>query len=285
MRLDKFAREATRKSLVEVRGAIEGGRLTWPEHPQGKVHFDGSELVFPEDVILWEGAKLERPNQHTTLVFNKPKSVTSTLRDPRGKRDLSAYMKEMPEGVFPVGRLDRDTSGALLFTTDGDLASAVLRPDHALDKTYWLWLDESIEPSDERLHRLTEGIEMLGSIGKAEAFHILHRTEDYTELELTLNEGKNRQIRRMCFALKFHLLHLHRKRVGPISVSELALGEFRVLGPGEVDALYAAAGGQQVVRDKQHWALAQQAKMAEPTGTCDPRLSEWLKRHPSPVHS
>lgn len=100
-----------------------------------------------------------RGADHRTYLLNKPKNVTSTARDPDRKRDVSEWLTAMAPGAFPVGRLDRETTGALLFTTDGDLATAILRPDHQTRKTYWLWLNEYLLPSDTRLEGFTSAFQ------------------------------------------------------------------------------------------------------------------------------
>jgi len=234
-------------------------------------------LVFDDDRLLLDGLLIEGLPRRSYALLNKPKQVTSTVHDPDGKADLSRYLREMPAGCFPVGRLDRETSGLLLFTNDGDLANAVLRPDHETTKTYWLWLDDVLEPDDPRLAQLLAGIEHNGRLLRAKHARIVARTEYATELELTLTEGKKRQIRHMCRVLDLHLEHLHRSQIGQLSDAGLAVGSWRLLSPAEVEALWSAVGGRAKLRQRKLAALFRLAREARDTGAPLPRLEGWLQ--------
>ncbi|MEP7051697.1 MAG: pseudouridine synthase [Pseudomonadota bacterium] len=234
-------------------------------------------LVFDEDCVLLDGTALEPGPKPTYALLNKPKHVTSTARDPDGKSDLSPYLRAMPAGCFPVGRLDRETTGLLLFTTDGDLATAVLRPEHETTKTYWLWLDEALADDDARLATLLSGVLHNGERLSAHGVRIAARHEYATELELTLTQGKKRQVRHMCRALNLHLVHLHRKRIGPLTDQGLALGEWRMLDDSEVAGLWAAVGGRDRLRARKLVALRRQARGARSAGAPLLRLERWLE--------
>jgi len=233
-------------------------------------------LVFDDDQLLFDGARIAGMPARSYVLLNKPKGVTSTTHDPDGKTDLAPYLRQMPAGCFPVGRLDRETSGLLLCTNDGNLAHAVLRPDHEATKTYWLWLDEVVDASDARLGQLVQGVPHNGQLLTAKAARILASHEYATELELTLTEGKKRQIRHMCRALSLQLVHLHRSRIGPLSDSGLALGSFRSLTSEEVEGLWSATGGRAQLRRRRVAALARQARAARAAGTPLARLEAWL---------
>lgn len=271
-RLDKYIRDSTPLSAQAVREALKGGRITL----SGKRQTSGHELVFEEDEVRLDGERLSPRRAQLYAMLHKPLRVTSTARDPDGKADLSRWLGEMPPGMFPIGRLDRQTSGLLLFTTDGDLADAVLRPDHHTDKVYWLWLDEHVGDDDPRLAALLDGVPVLGRPARARAAVVLHRTDQMTELLVTLDEGRNRQIRRMCRALDFHLAGLHRRSVGPLELGDLAPGSWRLLSDEEVAALWRATGGWQRVVDRRVEALVRFAEQARSAGAPHPRLEAWL---------
>jgi 23S rRNA pseudouridine2605 synthase len=288
-RLNKFLREATGLSARGVERLWDQGAVrhyaTGDFGDAESLAIEGNQtttvlgldrLVFQGDVVTVEGRAVMPRRTHHTLVFNKPRSVTSTVHDPKGKRDLSAYMATMPSGVFPVGRLDRDTTGLLLFTTDGDLCSAMLRPEHHTDKLYWLWVASPLSDSDPRLLGLTDGVEIASGWARAKRVVVQHRNVDYAELLVTLDEGRNRQIRRMCRALDLHLLHLHRKRVGPIGLDGLEQGAWRELGAGEVKELWESAGGRARVVARRTAALERQARALRAAGQGCPRLEAWL---------
>ncbi len=238
--------------------------------------FRSKPLVFHDDQVLLDGAPIESTATRNYAILNKPKQITSTTRDPDGKTDLSAYLREMPRGCFPVGRLDRETSGLLLFTSDGDLANAVLRPDHETTKTYWLWLDDVLEPDDPRLTQFCRGVEHNGQLLSAKHARIVARSEYATELELTLIEGRKHQIRHMCRVLDLHLEHLHRSRIGSLSDAGLALGSWRLLSADEVEALWSAVGGRTRLRQRKLAALFRLARAARDAGAPLARLEAWL---------
>jgi len=274
-RLGKYLRDCTPLSVNDVRAALSHGRVTL----DGQRAEDEHALVFEEDDVRVDGRRLVPRHRQHTAMLHKPLGVTSTVRDPRGKADLSRWLDEMPAGMFPIGRLDRNTSGLLLFTTDGDLANAVLRPDHHTDKVYWLWLDEHVPDGDPRLGALLGGVPVLGRDARARSCTVQHRTEHFTELLVTLDEGRNRQIRRMCRALDFHLNGLHRRSIGPLELGELPSGAWRLLDPGESDALWQATGGRRRAFARKLKALARLSEQRRHEGAPHVRLDAWLSRH------
>jgi 23S rRNA pseudouridine2605 synthase len=276
-RLRKRVAESLELSLQLVDEHWHAGRLlviTEGSNEPQRLPLD--TLIFHDDRLLLDGAPIECERARSYALLNKPKHVTSTACDPDGKTDLSPYLREMPGGCFPVGRLDRETSGLLLFTSDGDLANAVLRPDHETSKTYWLWLDDVLEADDPRLSQFLEGVEHHGQLLRARHARIAFRNEYATELELELTSGKKRQIRHMCRILDLHLEHLHRCRIGPLSDAGLALGSWRLLTPDEVEALWAAVGGRADLRQRKVAALFRLARGARAAGAPLLRLETWL---------
>ena len=276
-RLRKRVAESLSLSLQEVDERWLAGRLrvVTPEGTEPRL-LPLETLVFENDQVLLDGNALGDAAAPAYALLNKPKYVTSTARDPDGKSDLSPYLRAMPTGCFPVGRLDRETTGLLLFTSDGNLANAVLRPDHQTTKTYWLWLDEVISDEDPRLAQFISGVSHNGELLSAKHSRIVARSEYATELELTLTQGKKRQIRHMCRALDLRLEHLHRKRIGPLIDTDLALGSWRPLTPSEVEALWQAVGGRHDLRRRKVAALVRQAQEAREAGAPERRLEQWL---------
>jgi 23S rRNA pseudouridine2605 synthase len=277
-RLRKRAAEGLNLSLPEVDACWHAGRLrvVTTDNPEARL-LALEALVFEDDQVLLDGVAIGDAPARAYALLNKPINVTSTANDPDGKSDLSPYLRAMPPGCFPVGRLDRETTGLLLFCNDGDLANAVLRPDHQTTKTYWLWLDDVLSDEDPRLAQLVQGVAHHGEPLMAKEARILARTEQATELELTLTQGKKRQIRHMCFALDLHLVHLHRRRIGPLTDSGLALGSWRLLSEAEIEALWEAVGGRAQLRRRKVAALRRHASDAREAGTPHARLEQWLR--------
>jgi 23S rRNA pseudouridine2605 synthase len=282
-RLDKFVRSASPLSLEGARRAWEEGRLrvhaaelTGAGGTAGGPPKDLNQLVYPDDGVELDGCRLTLRTEHYAAKLNKPKGVVSTSNDPSGGRDLRPWLEQMPAGTFAVGRLDRDTTGLLLFTTDGELADALLQPARHVDKKYWLWLDEELGDDDPRLLAMTRAD---ARYFPAKHVALLHRSVDHVELELTLDQGKHRQIRRICQVLGLRLAHLHRRSVGPITLGGLALGDVAVLTDDEVGALWAVVGGRELIYAAQLAALERHARRARDHGYPDYRLEAWLERH------
>lgn len=282
-RLGKHLADGTSLSRRAVAEAVAAGRVRVGE----QVAKDPARLVFPNDEVSLDGEPVRPRRAQRTILFHKPAELTTTLADTLGRTDLSGPLATMPEGCAPVGRLDRATTGALLLTTDGDLLNAILLPEHHVAKVYRLDLDEAVDDDDERLTALTRGVETPIGVLRAEAVRVGHRRlgesvvdgppdHGETELWLTLREGKNRQIRRMCRALKLRLRHLHRDSVGPVRLGSLAEGDWRDLSDAEVEDLWRAVGGREHVLERRRAALRRQAARARERGTPDERLEAWL---------
>jgi|GEM_PF-404346 len=279
-RLDKYLRDSTALSVVEIRSACLARRVAvcTADTPQSIVPAADS-LIFENDIVTLDGLVIGPRAEHSYLVFNKPRYVTTTASDPGGRADLGPWLRQMPNGVFPVGRLDRETSGALLFTNDGDFSNAILQPNHHTHKLYWLWLDEHLTDDDPRLLTLVSGVclDKDSEPLRAVSATVHHQTSDYTELHLTLDEGKNRHIRKMCNLVGLRLLQLHRKAIGSLHIDNLAVGQWRALSAREVEQLWSSCGGiARVIRTKIA-ALTQMAKSACEAGRSNPRLEIWLK--------
>jgi len=247
------------------------------ETPEGARRVSGlNDLVHDGDAVELDGRRLVARTAHTTAKLHKPAAVTSTARDPLGQTDLTRWLAQLPPGMFPVGRLDSETTGLLLFTTDGELADALLQPQRHVDKKYWLWLNEELSAGDPRLLAMTRPSP---DFDCAKHVELLRHTPDHSELEVTLDQGKHHQIRRLCRALRLRLLHLHRHSIGPISLGELALGECRELSEAELVLLWAAVGGRERIRAAQIAALLRHAAHVRERGQPDLRLDAWLEQY------
>jgi hypothetical protein len=156
------------------------------------------------------------------------------------------------------------------------LANAVLRPERHTEKLYWLWLDERFVDDDARLKSLTD--QNNPNYDAAHRAEIYARDDHSVQLHLTLSEGKNRQIRKLCRALDLRLLHLHRKRIGPISDAGLAVGDARALDERELQALWHATGGRTRLMQERVQVLKIRAANMRAQGDVDERLFQWLER-------
>ncbi len=191
-------------------------------------------LVGSEDRVEINDALVELPEEHTYLLLNKPVGVVTTMRDPQGRRTVADLIANGPR-VVPVGRLDYDTSGVLLLTDDGELAHCLLHPRFGVEKTYRATIGGRLSPDDVR--GLQRGLG-LGSFRAAPAkVRILAARGDRCIVEVTIHEGRNRQVRRMFEALGHPALALSRTRFGPLRLGALPAGRVRPLTATERAAL------------------------------------------------
>ncbi len=207
---------------------------------EGRVRVDGETVRDPaRDVgehnrILVDGRALSGPEPRVTYAVHKPVGVVSTAQDTHGRPTVVGLLPDEGLRLYPVGRLDADSSGLILLTNDGELANRLTHPRFEVPKSYRAKL--AGKPIDEfALQRLREGVELEdGRTAPAEA-----RRLGEHELELTIHEGRNRQVRRMCSAVGREVLELRRVRFGPLRLDPLAAGEYRRLEPSELDLLRA----------------------------------------------
>lgn len=276
-RLEKVLVDDAALSRSRAREAIAMGRVSVDAEAQ-RVVTEPEWLVFPGDEVTLDGVPVEARREHRVALFHKPAGMVSTVRDPDGRGDLSGVVASLPAGCQPVGRLDRATTGALLFATDGDLAHALRKPGHGVPKVYELEVAGDVAPDDPRLALLRTGVETALGLLRAEAVTVLGGGGRTTRLEAVLVGGKNRQLRRMCYGAGLRLLHLHRSAFGPLELGGLAAGAWRIVTPEEVETLWSAVGGRLRIRRAQRAGLLRRAATARAAGSPLPRLERWLAR-------
>jgi len=187
-----------------------------------RITCDGKPIVFEEKVYV---------------LLNKPAGYVTTLSDPQGRPVVADLLAAIPLRLFPVGRLDLDTEGALLMTNDGALANNILHPRFEVNKTYEALVAGS--PSREKLQLLEQGIEIDGVKTRPASIRVLQRRPDRTLIEIIIHEGKKRQVRKMFQALNHRVLHLKRTAYGKLGLGALPLGKFRVLTPDDLKKIFS----------------------------------------------
>jgi 23S rRNA pseudouridine2605 synthase len=193
-----------------------------------------SATVKPEDEVLLDGIPVHLPDARVYLALNKPAGVLTTMKDERGRKTVADLMPEVP-GLVPAGRLDRDTTGLLVLTNDGDLAHRITHPSSEIEKQYHLTLENPVP--DEAIAALAAGPTLEDGKLHPPELSNLSRTARTTTLDLTIHEGRNRIIRRACVAVGLRLVSLRRVRVGPVNLGRLPEGEYRELKPEELEVL------------------------------------------------
>ncbi|GMV36124.1 MAG: putative RNA pseudouridine synthase [Fimbriimonadales bacterium] len=201
----------------------------------------GAKADLTTDVIAVDGKPIARPRLLYVLM-NKPPGYVTTVRDPRAGRSVMQLLPDLPTRVFPVGRLDKDTSGVLLFTNDGDLANRLTHPSHGVRKTYRAVVGST--PSDATLERLRKGVRLEDGMTAPAEVRVLgqDRKSGRCTLELVIKEGRKRQVRRMLEAVGHPVEELTRTRFGPLSTYRLPKGACRMLSNVEVERLYRLVG-------------------------------------------
>ncbi|HEY4485308.1 MAG TPA: pseudouridine synthase [Nitrospiria bacterium] len=214
-----------------ARELIESGRVT----VNGRPLKNPEVRVDPDREAIRVDGQIVRPAGRVYLMMHKPKGVVTTRSDERGRMTVYALLS-MTEWVFPVGRLDRDSSGLLLLTNDTQWGNSIAAPDSKISKVYQVRLDRAISPED--LSRLASGVTLEDGVKTlpARARQLPTKETEY-RIELTLTEGMNRQVRRMCKALEYRVLELIRVRIGGLELGSLPPGGVRPLTPDEVRRL------------------------------------------------
>lgn len=192
------------------------------------------------DRIEVEGRLLRLPTEHTYLLLHKPVGVVTTLSDPEGRPTVREMLVGVRTRVYPVGRLDFHSSGLLLLTDDGELASRLMHPSREIEREYRVKVKGRAE--DAALAKLREGVRIdRGRPARADV-HLERSQDGKTWLHLTLREGRNHEVRRMCQVVGLPVEKLRRVRYGPIELGKLPPGQYRPLLPREIERLRRAVG-------------------------------------------
>ncbi len=201
---------------------------------EGKVEIDGKKItelgtkVTGKENITFNGKKVEKEEKKVYILLNKPIGYVTTVKDQFG-RDTVMELVKVKERIVPVGRLDMYTSGALILTNDGDFVYRYTHPKHEITKTYTVTLKGIVKK--EEVEKLRKGVDIGGYITRPAKVKILKTDEekDISRLEITIHEGKNRQVRRMCESVGRKVLALHRSKIGNIGVKDLPLGKWKYI--------------------------------------------------------
>ena len=210
---------------------------------QGQVKVNGKTItelgtkVMPnKDIVEYNGKKIELKKEYVYILLNKPIGYVTTVKD-QFNRDSVLDLVKTNKRLVPVGRLDMYTSGALILTNDGDFVYKVTHPKHEIEKTYTVTIIGIVKK--EEVEKLKKGVEIEDYITKPAKVKILKIDEEKNQsrLEITIHEGKNRQVRKMCEAVGHKVLALHRSKIAGIDVKDIPLGKWRYLNSKEVNKI------------------------------------------------
>lgn len=238
VRLQKFLARAGVASRRASEELIASGRVS----VNGEVVREMGTKIDPAcAVVELDGARVTPPEERVVLMLNKPAGYLSAMSDAHGGRCVSELVPtDRFAGLFPVGRLDKDTTGLLLFTNDGELGNALIHPRHHVPKTYRALVSGQV--GERALETLRSGVVLEDGLTQPAEVELLERQPKHTLLEITIYEGRNRQIRRMGEAVGHPVRKLERIALGPLSLSDLEAGTWRLLSEEEHRALLAASG-------------------------------------------
>ena len=209
---------------------IEEGRV----RVNGNTAHLGDTADVTEDVIEVDGKRLPKAGKKVYLMLNKPRGYVTTLSDEKGRKNAAELVAGCGTRVYPVGRLDMDSEGLLLFTNDGEFANLMMHPRHEVDKIYRVWVTNF---APEKLEALKEPIELDGYMIKTPRVRPVRMEPTRAILDVTIHEGRNRQVRRMCQAAGLEVARLKRISEGGLKIGELKTGEWRYLEPRELELL------------------------------------------------
>ena len=240
--LDRVISKAGFGSRTEARSWIGGGRV----RVNGKLIRTPDHWVNLEDDRVTLDGRLVAARRKIYLLLYKPKGCITTYKDPQRRPTVYDLIPNVEEWVFPVGRLDLDTSGLLILTNDTQFAERMTNPEYKVPKTYLV--KTSTRLTEENLGQLRGGVTLSdGPTRPAEVVH-LRDSGDKTFFEITIAEGRNRQVRRMVESLGGKVLKLVRTAIGPIQIAKLEIGKYRALTPAELLELTRSASGPRHAR-------------------------------------
>lgn len=235
VRIQKYIADCGICSRRAAEALIEEGRVTVngePAHLGDKT--DGNDLIRIDGKVV----KPSRSREKVTLMLYKPRGYITTMKDEQGRKCVADIIARERLRLYPIGRLDKDSEGLLLLTNDGDLANKLTHPANHIPKTYRVIVKAIL--NREHIKAFENGIyiEEDGYTTRSAEVEILEVKEDRTVFYLTLYEGKNREIRKMCQALGLEVLRLKRDKIADLSIGTLRAGQYRALSPKEISYLY-----------------------------------------------
>ncbi len=237
IRIQKMIADSGYCSRRKAEELISKGRVKLNGHPVKL----GDKCGF-KDLITIDGERLYMPRKKNFvyIMLNKPRGYVTTVSDELDRRCVMDLLEDVEERVYPVGRLDRNSEGLLLFTNDGEFANSIMHPSRHITKTYRVTVRPDI--TDEQLVKLSEGVDIDGKMTLPATVIVKEKQQGRVVLLMTIKEGRNRQIRRMCEAVELEVARLRRISVGPVKLGMLKPGAWRELTAEELRALRTAIG-------------------------------------------
>ena len=232
IRLQKFLADAGVASRRKAEEMILAGKVV----VNGKRITDlGTKVDSEVDTVTCEGKPVKRNTNYIYIIMNKPAKYVTTVKDQFDRPSVISLLKKIKQRVYPVGRLDYDTTGLLILTNDGDLTHKLTHPSKEIPKTYIAKVKDV--PTEEKLEQLRKGVTIDGKKMQPAKVSVHKIYDKNCELMITIHEGRNRQVRKMCEKIGHDVLKLERLSIGKLKLDDLKVGEYRMLTTKEVEYL------------------------------------------------
>ena len=236
IRLQKYLSEAGIASRRKAEELIAAGNVK----VNGRIAQIGDKVDPKKDTVTVGNKKIKRETQYVYYMLHKPRGYITTMSDEKDRKCVAQLMRDVPKRVYPIGRLDRDSEGLLLFTNDGDFSNAMMHPSRHIQKVYRVSVRPKI--TDAQITVLTSSLMIDGRKTMPAQVKVVTSEEDKSILEIILFEGRNRQIRRLCEEAGLETLRLKRVSIGQLTLGKLKPGEYRELTNAEIAALKRESG-------------------------------------------
>ncbi len=232
IRLQKLIAESGLCSRRKAEEFIEKGKVQVNGRP-AKI---GDSATYKDNIVV-NGDKifLNKKKAKLYIMLNKPRGYVTTMSDELDRRNVMELLAGVPDRVYPVGRLDRNSEGLLLFTNDGNFANDIMHPSKHISKTYRVTIQSAV--NDEQLVALSDGVVIDGKKTMPATVNVLTEEKNRVVLQIVIREGRNRQVRKMCEAVGLEVARLKRTAIGPIKLGMLKPSTYRYLTPEEIKAI------------------------------------------------
>lgn len=231
IRIQKMLSECGVASRRKAETLILEGRVTI----NGRLAKIGDKVDPKKDNVKVNGIEVCKKVSNYYIMLNKPRGFISTMSDEKNRKCVAELVSDIPARVYPVGRLDKDSEGMLIMTNDGDFANSIMHPSNHIEKRYRVTVKPQV--TEDQIVKMCTGVESEGEVLAAKNVKLLKNAPDRSVLEITLTEGKNRHIRKMCEVLGLKVARLKRTSIGEIKLGMLKLGKWRELSSEEIQKL------------------------------------------------
>ena len=232
IRLQKFFTECGIMSRRSAEAEIEAGKVT----VNGIIASIGEKIDPAKDVVVYKGKILEYPiKEHIYVMLHKPRGYLTSMRDDRGRKCVSELVSDVGARIYPIGRLDLNSEGLLLLTDDGELANILTHPKHSIKKIYNVSFKGEI--SNEKIETLRSPMLIDNYKTSGADVELVEKHDGGGKLKISISEGRNRQIRKMCKQVNLHVSRLCRVQIGDIKLGGLSLGKWRFLDKTQIKYL------------------------------------------------